>query len=91
MIVIGMIVLSFFALIGFAAFHSALINSRDTDAETALVLENLIAQNAEMRVRRAVRICERIRCNRLICRCADEGAERICERLMKEYRMIEIG
>ena len=89
MVMIAMIVLSFFALIGAAAFLSALLDG-DADEKTALVLEQLRAADAEVRIRRAARLCETIRCQRLICRCADEEAEQICERMTREYRMIEI-
>ena len=89
MYILGMIVLSFFALIGAASFLSALLSS-GADPETALLLENLTIDNAEIRIRRAARLCDRIRCDRLICRCADEEAEKICTMLMKEYRIIEI-
>lgn len=90
MTIIGMIFLIFFALIGAAAFISALFFDSTADKETAVVLENLIADNAEIRVRRTARLCDRIRCERLICRCADEESEQICARLNKEFRIIEI-
>lgn len=89
MVIIGWIVLSFFALIGAAAFVSALLGG-SADEQTALVLEKLTVKDAEMRVRRAASMCDRIRCQRLICRCVDEDAEHICEHLMREYRIIEI-
>lgn len=89
MLTVGIILLVFFALIGVLAFLSALIGAGE-DKKQVMVLEDLREENAEYRIRRAARRCERIRCGRLICRCEDAGAERICKILMKEYRMIEL-
>lgn len=89
--VIGIIVLSFFALIGAAAFLSAMFRENTADKECALLLEHLTADKAEMRIRRAAKLCDRIGCQRLICRCSDVEAEQICERLTREYRIIELS
>lgn len=90
MMIVGMIAIAFFALIGTASFVTALMRLNDADEKMSLILWELRADDAEDRVRRAARLCDRIRCPRLICRCADEEAEMICEKLKREYRIIEI-
>lgn len=88
--IIGMIAVLFFAVLGAASFAAALMRLYDADDKTSLTLDDLTAQSAEARIRHAARLCDRIRCQRLLCRCRDEEAERICENLMKEFRIIEI-
>ena len=86
----GMIVIGFFSLIGLISFVLSIAHSRGADEEAALILLRLTADTAEFRVRRAVRMCERIRCDRLICRCRDQETENICEVMQRDYGIIEI-
>ena len=93
MYIAGMLILTFFALIGLCAFITAiadLIHS-GTDNGAMLILSGLSEADAEARVRRAARICRDKRCGRLICVVdPDDPAKIICENLTPEYPFIEI-
>ena len=90
MYIVGIIMIAFFAVIGVLTFIAAITKLNTADEETDMTLRNIRAQNAEQRVRKAAKLCDRMRCQHLICRCLDEEAVIICERLRKEYRIIEI-
>lgn len=90
MMILGLIILSFFALLGLLSFASALIGRayREYNPST-LVLRKLNAESAEVRVRCAAARCVELRCGHLLCECADEEALFICKKLMHEYPIIE--
>ena len=89
MYIIGLIILTFFALIGILAFINSIIKLRDPDRKATMILSDLSAGDAEMRIRRAARICSEIRCERLICMCADADSLFICKALSAVYPVIE--
>ena len=88
--IFGLIILTFFAVIGLAGFITAVMRGCGSDDKLKLVLSELTAGTAEARVRRAVSICEDIRCEHLICECADNEAARICEKLRDDHGIISI-
>lgn len=91
MYILGMITLTFFAIIGLASFITAICRRTYVkDDRAVLVLRELTADNAEHRVRRAAAVCEELRCERLICECADDTAAEICDLLSADYPVIEI-
>ena len=92
MYILGMIVLTFFAVIGAASFITAISRSiSGKDDCFVLVLKDLTENDAEIRVRRAVQLCGELRCEQLICECADDAAVRICEILREKHPIIEIS
>ena len=90
MYIIGLIILSFFALVGAVGFITALFGrSFDDSNPSELVLKALTAETAEVRVRRAAERCAQLRCEHLRCECLDDEALLICEKLRREYPVIE--
>ena len=93
MYILGMIVLVFFAIIGLCAFITALIDTmhRSACVEITLLLQELEAHNAEVSIRRAVRIAQENRGVRIVIVCdKDDPAYAICEMMQKDYPLIEI-
>lgn len=90
MYIIGMITLTFFAVIGAASFITSLLRANGADEHLSIVLSELNEDNAEARVRKAAHLCSEIRCEKLICECADMKTEEICARLSDEYSFIKI-
>lgn len=90
MYIVGLIILTFFAVLGLSAFLTPLLSEARNDPQLKLILEKLTASDAEIRVRRGVRLCRELRIERLICECADAEAIAVCERLKNDCRMIEV-
>lgn len=91
MIIIGMIILVFFAIIGLCAFITAIADCFSQGADAALTLTGLSSENAEAQIRAAARICRQYRKLRLRCICdKDDPAYDICVLMQKEYPMMEI-
>ena len=90
MYIFGLIILTFFAVIGLTVFINEIVRSGHEDDKMTLTLTSLTAGDAEIRVRRAARICSDIRCSRLLCQCDDVTAIEICETLRADYPVIEI-
>ncbi len=92
MYIFSMILLVIFAVIGLCAFFSALADCacRGRD-EVQIVLQNLSADNAEARIRRAARICRQFRGSTIVCICESHSPACEIARLMqKEYPFMEI-
>ena len=90
MYIFGMLILTFFAVIGVAVFITALYRARGADKHLSIVLSELYADNAEVRIRNAAELCSEIRCERLICECADTQTMSICARLSRDHPIIII-
>ena len=90
MYIFGLIILTFFAVIGLTVFINEIIRSGHDDDRMMIMLTSLNADNAEMRVRYAAKVCTDIRCSRLLCQCDDVTAREICERLKDTYPVIKI-
>ena len=93
MYIVGIVILVFFAIVGLSAFIAALIGlNRKTDTNgMALMITDIDADNAEMRIRTAAAIAEENRIGRVICLCPEEDEVRmICEKMQKEYKVVEI-
>ena len=92
MYIIGMIILSFFALIGIAHFIDAVGNAIHwVKGDMILLLPSLHADDAEARTRQAARLCERENGTSVICLCEHGSeAEAVCNRLMQEYSCIMV-
>lgn len=89
MIILGAIVLSFFAVIGVLCFIGACVRNLSSEGNSAvLILKNVSGSDAEMRVRKAASVCEHIRCEQLLCECTDDEAVMICEVLQRYYPVI---
>ena len=91
MYIIGMVILTFFAVIGAAAFITGLLRAKDADEDIAVILYKLNEDDAEARIRKAAELCGEIRCERLICVCEDIAAKNICVRMKKVYPIVEIS
>ena len=92
MYIIGMILLSFFALVGIAFFIDAVSSAlHRVKGDMILLLPSLSADDAEARTRQAARLCEREDGTAVICLCEQGSeAEVICERLKYEYPCITV-
>ena len=92
MVIFGMLILIFFAIIGLCAFISSLLDIfYNNKSEALIILRDLSADNAEARVRSAARLCLRKPSMRLLCVCDEENpAYDICLLLKKEYPFLEI-
>lgn len=92
MYIFSMILLIFFAIVGLCAFISALLDiAYKGNSNAVLMLRNLTPDNAEVRIRRAARICLHHTDIRLICICPkDNPAYDICLMMQKEYPFLEI-
>jgi len=92
MYIFGMILLSFFALVGIAFFIDAVTGAlHRVKGDMILLLPSLSADDAEARTRQAARLCEREDGTAVICLCDhDSEAEAICHRLSDEYPCITV-
>lgn len=91
MVLFGMILLIFFAIIGLCAFVTALIDILyKGDQGGILVLRDLTPDNAEVSIRTAARICMRHTGIRLVCICEEDSAvAEICRLMQREYPFLE--
>ena len=92
MYILSMILLIFFAIIGLCAFVTAIMElGCRGGGKAVLILRELKADNAEMRIRSATQICRKNRDIRLICVCEkDSAAAEIAGMMQTEYPCIEI-
>ena len=91
MYIFFLIALSFFAVIGLATFITSLSRGLNkNNGGFAVLLFDLTEDDAEIRLRYAIRICEEIRCEKLICECSDDRAEAIIKIMQKSHSIIEI-
>ena len=91
MYILGMIILTFFAVIGAAHFISAILHSAaGYDEQLVMVLTELGADNAEYRLRNALSLCREMRCSHLRCECRDSEALYICNSFARHEPMIEV-
>lgn len=93
MYIFCMILLVFFAIIGLSSFISAVMNlSYRGKGELLIVLNDLKADNAELRIRRAARLCKSTRGSCILCVCRENDPAYDIVRLMqREYPFIEIA
>ena len=92
MYIIGMIILTFFAIIGIATLIDAAYRAISrVRGDLILVLPLLGADDAEARTRQAARLCEQAAGSAVVCICdAGSEAEAICTRLRDEYPTVVV-
>ena len=92
MYILSMIVLIFFAVIGFCSFITSLADAGfHRGSKMTLILDRLTAEDAEIRIRRAAHICRKYGGIRAVCLCAkDAPAYDICCLMQRDYPFIEI-
>ena len=94
MYILGIMILSFFAVIGLACFIGALVKAGSvSDTEGFIMLiPSVTEDNAEARIRSASALISSARGCRIVCVCPnDSPAKEICGRLKKQLPQLEIS